>query len=433
MAVWDKNKAKRTFCPFPWNHLAVNTRNQLRLCCNSIPKINQLKDENGKPIYLHMLKDKTSLDNNSTLKTIRKQMLSGQKPIQCQRCFNEELVGIQSPRKSYSKQYPILDEAIQATNIDGSTEHKIQYIDLRLDNFCNLRCRMCDPHISRKLIKESMALNLITKSEAKFLTKRRYNTENLWIFFNKYLEHIDLIYIAGGEPTLNTEHLVLLKKCIKKDLAKNVTLKYNINMTNIPSTFFDYWKEFKSVILNCSIDGFGTINEYIRNPCNWNIIDKNLHKIENYMDKYKNIHSEIHTTVQVYNITHLIDLFEYLKQYKNIVKFPFLNILIRPLYFSIKILPKSIKAEISKELSEWFKYNLNFYLGTKADSPNKIFKLPQLIKFMDSEDWSRHEADFKFYTEFYDKSRNENFCELNSKLKSWYENIHSTRLLSFQG
>ena len=283
------------------------------------------------------------LGNNPTLNTIRKQMLSGQKPAQCQRCFTEEYSGIQSHRKTCQKHYPILDEALKNTSIDGSTKHKIQYIDLRLENLCNLRCRMCNPYTSRKLVKEHLKIGNITQEIAKNLTKSR-NHENLWAFLDKQLNHVDLIYIAGGEPTLITEHFILLTKCIENDLAKNISLKYSINMTNISSHFFDYWKEFKQVRLFCSIDGFEKVNEYIRNPSDWNTIDKNLQKIEKYIDKYQNIYSEVNTTVQIYNITHLTDLFEYLKQYKNIIKFPFLNILYDPKYFSIKVLPKNIKA-----------------------------------------------------------------------------------------
>ena len=421
--MWDKSEAEKTFCPLPWNHLSTNTRGQLRLCCNSTPKINILKDNKGNPIYVDKLKDKTSLDNNLMLNRIRGQMLSGKKPIECEKCFKEELSGIQSPRKDFFNHYPIINEAIQTTNINGSTDHKIQYIDLRLSNLCNLRCRMCNPHTSRKLIKEALDLNLISKNEAEIVQNSKTNIKNLQIFFNQYLNHIDMIYLAGGEPTLIKEHLILLTKCIENNLAKNITLKYNTNTTNISAEFIDYWKEFKTVLLNCSVDGVGKVNEYIRNPSDWNIIDENLHKIESYMDKYKNLYSEIHTTVQVYNITHLIDLFEYLKQYKHLVKFPFLNILLYPPYFSIKILPKHIKSQISKELLKWFKGHFNFYIDTSSDTITKIHKLPQLIKFMNTEDWSEYNPKFKFYTEFYDKNRNENFIELNPKLKEWYKAI----------
>ena len=346
------------------------------------------------------------------------------KPVQCERCFKEEAVGMFSAREYYTDLYPILDEAVKNTNDDGSTNHRIQYIDLRLGNLCNLRCRMCNPYTSKKLVKESLELNLISKSTAKFLHTFEYDNKNLWNFLNKYLEEIDTIYLTGGEPTLITEQFVLLSRCIEKNLAKNITLKYNTNITNIPNKFFDYWKEFKIVKLNCSVDGVGRVNEYIRNPSDWRAIDKNLQKIEKYLIEHPNWRSQIHTTVQIYNITHLIDLFEYFRSYKRIVNFPTLNILNTPPYFCVKALPASLKAVISNELLEWFKRNLPSYEGTPADRLSRIRKIPKLIEFMNAEDWSQQDAQFKFYTEFYDKSRNEDFVKISPKLKKWYNSIH---------
>ena len=284
--MWNKKKAEETFCPLPWNHLATRSTYQLHLCCNAVyDESSLLRHKNKKPLYLYELKDISFLDNNSTLNTVRKQMLSGQKPAQCYHCFKEDSMGIQSPRKTYQNFYPILDKALKTTRIDGSTKHQAQYIDLRLENLCNLRCRMCGPEASRKLVKEHLTLGAITKKMAKDLTKNRSH-ENLLAFFDKNLNHVDLIYIAGGKPTLTTVHLNLLTKCIEKGLAKNISLKYSTNMTNISSNFFDYWKEFKQVKLLCSVDGFEKINGYIRNPSDWSTIDTNLKKIEKYMDRY---------------------------------------------------------------------------------------------------------------------------------------------------
>ena len=421
--MWDKEKAKKTFCPLAWNHLATNTRSQLRLCCNSTSGINLLRDKNKNTIHLYNLKDKSILNNNPTLNKIRKQMLSGQKPLQCKRCFKEEAVGTSSARISYAKTYPILDQSIQTTNADGSTTHRIQYVDLRMGNLCNLRCRMCNPFTSNQLVKEFLDLNIISKKTGKWLRKSEHNNKNLWGFLSEHLEEIEMLYLAGGEPTLITEQITFLDNCIKNGLAKNINLKYSINATNIPPKFFSYWKEFKAVILNCSIDGVGKINEYIRNPSNWNIVHRNLQTLEKHLNIHPNWRSNIHTTVQVYNITHLVNLFEYLKPYKRVVNFPSLNLLITPPYFSIKTLPKSLKKIISSELLEWFNNNLNSYVNTPAYAPNKIPRIPQLIKFMNAEDWSEYNPKFKFYTEFYDKNRNENFAELNPKLKEWYKTI----------
>ena len=427
-SIWNKKKAKSTFCPLPWNHLLVTTKGFLRLCCSSDHPHIFLTHKNGKEIHFNELTDKSLLDNNPFLNRIRRQMLLGQKPPECKQCYEIESAEVESPRMHFSGQFPLtLDEALRTTHADGSTIHKIQYVDLRISTLCNLRCRMCSHHTSRKLIPEALVLNLISQKEYKETLKQEswFQNKKVWDFLLNVIDQIEVINFAGGEPMLINEHISLLEKFIEKGFSKKIILKCTTNTTYIPEILFDYWTQFKEVRINCSVDGTQKVNEYIRNPTNWSIIHKNLKKIEEYMHEHRNMYVRINTTVQIYNITHLIPLFEYVKQFKRIRKFPYLNILIAPAHFCIKVLPAHIKIEIADELSKWLDDNKKFYIDNFHHEPNHdIWSIKTLINdLISGESLNQYEKDFKFYTEFYDKYRNEKFTLINPKLKSWYENI----------
>ena len=42
----------KTFCVMPWNSLATNASGVYRVCCNSTPGKNTIKDENGEPLKI---------------------------------------------------------------------------------------------------------------------------------------------------------------------------------------------------------------------------------------------------------------------------------------------------------------------------------------------------------------------------------------------
>jgi len=422
--TWDKSKAEQTYCPLPWLHLATNATGRLRVCCNSFTGNNKLLHDNGSFVKATDIKQVSDLDKNKTLMELRRQMLNGERPDTCRRCFHEEDNGIISSRMVYNEQFGEIDVALKETKSTGEAPHKFQYLDLRLGNLCNLRCRMCNPYTSSQLVDESAELGIISAEDVAFLKNMDWpESTKLWDLLESNLSTIDLIYLTGGEPTLILEQLRLLKACIDRGYAKNITLKYNTNVTNIPKKFLDYWKEFKKVKINCSVDGLDDVCRYIRNPSNWKAIDKNLKMIDQIAGTHSNIDVEIHTTVQVANITRLIEIFDYFSKFKNITNFPFLNLLTNPPYYNIKILPQHIKDEVSNELLTWYEENKSKYEGTHASSPNKIHKIPGLISYMKMDDWSHHAKEFKKYTVWFDKSRDEEFVSVAPRLKDWYESI----------
>lgn len=420
MVEWTSNIARDTFCPLPWNHLATNPSGRLRLCCNSDPDKNRLLNENGQSILINKIDSLEFLDQNPTLKNIRKMMLSGERPDLCVRCFREEDSGLTSARIAYLNEYPILDWALENTKQDGTTTHRIEYIDLRLGNLCNLKCRMCNPYSSNQLIPEAHELGFINADEAERLKHLDWGRDpNLWTLFHHYLSSIEVIYLTGGEPTIILEQMELLKICINSGHAKNIRLKYNTNVTNIKEQFFDFWKHFKSVQLNCSVDGLNDLCRYIRHPSNWNAINRNLIKIDQ-LATVTNIKAEIHVTVQIANITRLIEIFEYISNFKNIERFPYLNILNHPEYYNVRVLPNNLKNDITDELEEWKNQNEYRYVDHEKIRFNK---LDGLIQYMNNEDWTKHSALFKKYTKWYDKKRGEDFRLIAPKLRTWFDSL----------
>ena len=152
-----------TFCLLPWVHLSTRPDGSMRVCCtanaSSVGATNDkahggmvgvLKQESGTPSNLNN-SDFLSSWNSVYMRNVRKQMLAGEKPASCLKCYKEEDAGHNSKRMwetAYWSQRVDVDTLIKETNQDGSIPPRLYYIDLRFGTKCQLACIMCSPHDS---------------------------------------------------------------------------------------------------------------------------------------------------------------------------------------------------------------------------------------------------------------------------------------------
>lgn len=383
----------KSFCVLPFNSLATTPGGTLRICCNSDTNLNVIRKADGTRYKVYK-DDLVEAWNSEDYKTIRRQMLNGDKPKMCLRCWKEEDAGLESARHRFNDKW-----YADTKNYSVDQEFKIEYLDLRLGNLCNLKCRMCNPYSSNQWIKEWELLGNSWQSEEElaWLSKLEWPTYyKLWESLLSAVDSIEEIYLTGGEPTIIKEQYKLLNYLIEEGKARNIKLKYNTNLTNIPEELVELWKHFYFVQLNCSIDGVGELNRYIRYPSNWDAIIENFL----YFRTWPNIYIEIHCTVQLYNILTLDQFVEYFIGYDHLLYF---NILDRPSYLNIQILPTELKKLVENRLSKYY----------------HVSKVEGVVNYMNAVDRSAELKTFFKNMTIIDKARNQNFLELQTEFKKW--------------
>lgn len=375
-----------TFCILPWMHIATNSTGNLRVCCNAVPTKSYIYKSDGKP-YKLFRDDINEAWHSESYKSIRQDFLNGNKPEICERCFREEDAGLKSARQSANEQW--------GTECSMTTTPKmdIRYVDLRLGNLCNLKCRMCNPYSSSIWAKEWNKVvtkeEQILQDEVTRLAQMDWPTKDkTWDNIKEIMPSVEMIYFTGGEPTLTLQQMSLLEYCIDNNYT-NVTLKYNTNLTNIPERMLDLWKNFKKIKVNASIDATYRLNRYIRYPSDFEEIENNLEILGNL----PNVNIQIHTTVQMYNIMKLDRILQYFADYDH-----YLNILNHPEYLNIRVLKQRHKELVTDRLER----------SWKAGVQNE--KIKGIIKYM-QEDWSDKWPEFVAYTKNVDKQRNETILE----------------------
>ena len=131
-------KVSKTFCVLLMH--ARKSGGGFRVCCNSNPANNKvLKDDGSGKAYRIFKDDINEMWNSKWMQNIRQEFIDGKRPETCQRCFREEDAGIRSPRIGYNEKW-LKDDV----KIEKEIPLDVRYVDLRLGNLCNLKCRMCN-------------------------------------------------------------------------------------------------------------------------------------------------------------------------------------------------------------------------------------------------------------------------------------------------
>jgi sulfatase maturation enzyme AslB (radical SAM superfamily) len=445
----EESSGSKTFCALPWIHFATRPNGDMRLCCNSNSsgagtdhEIGLVKTESGKPANFGV---DTPMDawNNRYMRSVRTTMMAGNIPSSCSKCFDEEGKGIVSKRIWETGTWMMdgldLKGLVEKTNVDGVVPEELQYLDLRLGHTCNLKCIMCSPHDSSKWIQDHKkvyplfqhpSLKQQMRWDQSTFNNHWYELPIFWEQLYKQIPYLKQVYFAGGEPLMIKEHKTFLKEIIRQGYADRILIRYNSNGLLLDNETIELWKNFKKIKFAVSIDDIAERNHYIRFPTDWEILEKNMHILDNTPD---NINVSIATAIQILNIKTLPELAKW-KIKQNFKKINFENVyedieagggivnmhlLYIPTYLSIRCLPKEDKAEVRKIFGEFANWLYNNYRQDEnfwKINPYGWKRWQAVLDFMDAEDQSKELPAFKEYIERMDAVRKTNFKSTFSNL-----------------
>ena len=460
-----------TFCILPWVHLSTRPDGSMRVCCtanaSSVGPTNDrehggmvgiLKTEDGKPNNLNV-SDFLSSWNSTYMKNVRTQMLNGEKPPSCLKCYKEEAAGHRSKRQwetEYWSKRVNVDTLIKNTDADGSVPPQLAYIDLRFGTKCQLACVMCSPHDSSGWIKDYKEIfpaveNASLKTTMQWKDKGSFNGSSynwhkqnpvFWEQFYEQIPNMQQIYFAGGESLIIEEHYEILEKCIEKGYAKDLELRYNSNGVEWREDLFDLWKHFKLVRFHYSIDSIKEMNDYIRYPSKWKRQEEVFHILDTQTSD--NVEITVACAVQALNIYYIPDLIKWkLEQnFRKINMWPFgaggvnYHFVYHPPHLNVKILPKWFKEECRRKYEEFYPWwEANWQNGIPSWHKDKvdystwreanygIKRLEGMLQFMESEDWSIRLPEMKEFLSLCDKQRNLNFADVFPEMKDIFKDV----------
>ena len=177
---------------------------------------------------------------------------------------------------------------------DGIPDSKIAWLDIQADITCNGGCLICGPWNSSYWQSELARYGEFQVS--KTVNTLKQNVEK--IFDTLDVSELKLIQFLGGEPFLSDVDKFALPYIKNPEQCE---IKYTTNGSVYPQADrIQRWEDFKSVLINFSIDGIGERFEYLRYPLKWNKVHDNVRRlIDNTGD---NVRFHINHTLTPLNI-----------------------------------------------------------------------------------------------------------------------------------
>ena len=335
------------FCVLPWVSLETSPIGTVRPCCLAE---DELTDDAGEKFNLATAQF-TAIQDSNSMQTLRKQFIAGEQPQTCRKCWREERSG------RTSKRMHTLDRLKHMLNdTEWTTDAKpLMFLDLKLGNICNLKCRICGSWSSSTFAIEELA-NLEPDQDKKsnfhyqMLRNGAWPRENetFWSEIDQVVDQIRYIEFTGGEPFMIQEHFDMLQGLIDKGIAQNIEIHYNTNGTQWPEEAEEIWRYFKTVEVAFSIDDVGSRFEYQRSNAVWAEVQANIERFKEMRSRTSNIQLQVCTTVNVFNVYYLEDVADWIANQG--FDFVYWNMMHEAYYFSISTLPDSAKQAVADRL-----------------------------------------------------------------------------------
>ncbi len=397
----------------PFTGLATREDGAVKVCCRSHP-IGFIQDA---PLEYHW--------NSETMTRIRRQVLIGERPKECAPCFSLEDQGVESLRQRHiagvipESRITLYPNAVSNMRHDFTMPFEIPTMEIKLNNLCNLKCRMCNPLDSSswqdwdKVVPFYKKENNYLVSTVERLVKKpgQYigpfdDTDNWWASFEKLIPHFKRVEFAGGEPLMDPQHYRILD--MLKPYGKNIEIKYATNGTTLGiskgRTIYDYWPHFRSVAVNVSIDGIHDVYNHIRSNSKFDDVERNIKEIKSIPNVSRVVGA---FTAQAGNILQAAECIDYFINEMGIVFYS--HRVSYPNVLSAQVLPQPLKELAIERLMAVEKRLFTFPSIQNSSLLESVTRqqIKDNINYLQAKDQSHLWQDFLEFNRRLDVTRNQ--------------------------
>lgn len=273
-----------TFCVAPFNEAMIDKQGELLPCCE------WMVDQSQHPAG-HIQEFEQWWTQG--LQGLRDQFSRNHKDSGCLHCDKKEKIDKSiSPRinRNLMAQQPINFYTAQ-------DQQRLENLEIRLGNYCNLRCIMCGEYASSLIASEYEQFQSDYNNIGIFMgTPTRLSWwEDITNLSNarSILSDLRRCSFSGGEPLI-----VPVLSDILGWLPSDCQLLFTTNLTRISDKVLQSFSRFRSIIINVSLEGVQTHNDYVRYGSRWIDIEQNIQRLKGLKNIRININHVLqHTSV----------------------------------------------------------------------------------------------------------------------------------------
>lgn len=382
---------------------------------------------------IEVLSNPSAIHNTQHKKKMRKMMLEGIRPNECEYCWKVEqnLPNAISDRVYKTVIYD--DEAIAATvQAPWDADPALKTLEISFERTCNFACSYCNPAFStswvRDIKRSGPYVNIISDGRGHFTDTAPWaespkdEADNPYIqAFWKWWESdladsLEEIRITGGEP-LMAPSVWKLFQWFKDNPTRGRNIRFAINSNLCPKDeILDKLIELSHHVPHLEIytsnESLGAHSEYIRDGMDYDKWRANMARLVTE-GNIKSIHMMMTiNSLCLSSITgFMTDMVKFKEQYGRQHAKMSLNILRFPSFQSCAILPVGIKDHYRKELEEWYANYSSKLNDWEAAQVVRLIEYLDVVKtpHQNTSDTPKLFNDFRTFYEQYDQRRGKNF------------------------
>jgi hypothetical protein len=430
-------------CLAKWKQVSLHLPTGLNNSCYHPPlhRIN-IEDIQRNPAGLH---------NTAHKKTQRIMMLQGERPSECQYCWNMEDLGKLSDRH-YRSGEPWAARDFDTIRASAGTEDAVpSYVEVNFNNVCNLRCSYCSPQFSTSWgdeVQRHGAYPTATPHNApehfvghrQPIPQREHNpyVEAFWQWWPDLYPELSHFRMTGGEPLLDRNTYRVFDYVLehpRPDLHLCVTSNFSVDNKS--------WQRYKSYLMRLceegvlehfmqyvSVDTWGAQAQYLRHGLDFELLWDRVNEFLNDIP-YRNSLTFI-VTMNNLSVVGLESLFAGILGLRRAYSHTYQRVwfdtpvLREPAWQSLQILPESY-ADHLEHLWAWM-----IRQREVPDQPFHGFKDYEISRLdrdiawmrkgqeMSQDQRQRLQADFyRFFAE-HDRRRQTDFLQTFPEMQQWW-------------
>lgn len=393
------------------------------------------------------------LHNTEHKKQQRQMMLRGERPAECQYCWNMEDNGKLSDRHYRSGEPWAAADFEKIRNSDGTEDTIPSYVEVNFNHACNLRCSYCSPQFSTSWADEIARHGAYPTSrphndpshfqgDRRPIPNREANpyVDAFWQWWPELYPELTHFRMTGGEPLMDKNTYRVFDYVLQHPsdrLHLNVTSNFSVE-ESLWQKYKDYVKrlcdndnkKLEHFMQYVSLDAWGSQAEYIRHGLNFDLLWDRVNQFLTEIP-YRNSLTFI-VTMNNLSVPSLPELFAGIlglrKTYSQTYQRVWFDtpVLRQPEWQSLQILPESY-AERLEHLWAWM-----IRQTEQPEAPFQGFKDYEIARLdrdiawmrdgqkLDASYLQKQKADFyRFFSE-HDRRRGTDFLKTFPEMRSWW-------------
>jgi hypothetical protein len=392
--------------------------------------------------------DVSALHNTAYKKTQRKMMLAGEKPSECQYCWNMEDQGKLSDRHYRSGEPWAAIDFESIKNSTGEENVIPSYVEVNFNHACNLRCSYCSPQFSSSwadevarhgayptLVPHNAPEHFAGSRRAIPVRESNPYVDAFWAWWPDLYPHLEHFRMTGGEPLMDKNTYRVFDYVLT-----NPSPRLHLNVTSNFSVDEKSWQKYLTYVKAIcdgriehfmqyvSLDGWGDQAEYMRHGLDFDLLWDRVNQFLTEVPNYSSLTFII--TMNNLSVTSLDKLFAGILGLRKVYSTDYQRVwfdtpvLREPAWQSLQILPESYVEKL-----EWLWAWMVRQIETEEE-PFKGFKdyelhrLDRDIAWMRSAQLENHNqarADFYQFFSEHDRRRGTDFLKTFPEMRAWWE------------